>query len=262
MRCGHTIHHSCYYDLMKTSYKCPICSQSIVNMETQFRNLDRAVESQPMPPEFQDTQAVVSCNDCYAKSIVKYHWLGLKCGICDSYNTTQLQILSGPAAPEDQIADTDIIPGPRADIFAEDLVHMITRERSVYRPARMRRHSSHMRELSSSALEPHGSTLTISPYSLPHRLGRSVSPARGPGFFNQISTLTSRSNDTGSDDDDDDDDEPDFWGGDGRRSTEPKDVQRDDENDDDEYEDDSPSESDESEDEAEGEDRMELFGHR
>ncbi|KAL8739028.1 MAG: hypothetical protein Q9181_000310 [Wetmoreana brouardii] len=65
-------------------------------MEMQFRHLERAIESQPMPPEFQDTKAWVYCNDCNAKSSVKYHWLGLKCGVCDSYNTAQMQMIRGP----------------------------------------------------------------------------------------------------------------------------------------------------------------------
>lgn len=81
MRCGHSIHYQCYYEHMKTAYKCPICSRSVVNMEIQFRNLERAIEAQPMPPQFQDTKALIYCNDCSAKSSVKYHWLGLKCAV-------------------------------------------------------------------------------------------------------------------------------------------------------------------------------------
>lgn len=81
MGCGHSIHHRCYYEHMKRSYRCPICSRSIVNMEMQFRHLERAIENQPMPPEFQATRASVYCNDCNQKSTVKYHWLGLKCGV-------------------------------------------------------------------------------------------------------------------------------------------------------------------------------------
>jgi len=92
MKCGHSIHRNCFDDYMHTSYKCPICNRSVVNMEIQFRNLDLAIEAQPMPPELRDTQAVVLCNDCSAKSSVQYHWLGLKCGVCQSYNTAQLQI--------------------------------------------------------------------------------------------------------------------------------------------------------------------------
>lgn len=52
-----------------------------MNMEARFRNLDRTIESQPMPIEFKDTRAMVYCNDCGAKSDVPYHWLGLKCDL-------------------------------------------------------------------------------------------------------------------------------------------------------------------------------------
>ncbi|KAL8929348.1 MAG: hypothetical protein Q9172_000521 [Xanthocarpia lactea] len=95
MKCGHSIHLQCYYEHAKRSYRCPICSKSMANMEPQFRQLERSIESQPMPPEFQNNKALVYCNDCNAKSSVKYHWLGLKCGVCDSYNTAQLQIIRG-----------------------------------------------------------------------------------------------------------------------------------------------------------------------
>lgn len=67
-------------------------------METQFRNLDVLIHGQPMPPEFRDTKALVLCNDCSGKCTVPYHWLGLKCSICRSYNTVELQILGGDTA--------------------------------------------------------------------------------------------------------------------------------------------------------------------
>lgn len=95
MLCGHSIHKKCYDQHMKVSYKCPICNKSLANMETQFRNLDIGILDQPMPPEFRDTRAVILCNDCSARSTVPYHWLGLKCSICRSYNTVELQILGG-----------------------------------------------------------------------------------------------------------------------------------------------------------------------
>ncbi|KAI9884655.1 MAG: hypothetical protein M1823_003575 [Watsoniomyces obsoletus] len=101
MPCGHSIHHKCYYEHMKTSYRCPICSRSFVNMEATFRNLDRAIDSQPMPARFRGTKALVYCNDCCAKSSVSYHWLGLKCALCDSYNTAQIKIFSGPDPLDD-----------------------------------------------------------------------------------------------------------------------------------------------------------------
>ncbi|RMZ88550.1 hypothetical protein DV736_g4220, partial [Chaetothyriales sp. CBS 134916] len=93
MRCGHSIHESCFGEWCKTSYKCPICSKSIANMESQFRRLDRHIDEQPMPEEYQSTRAYVFCNDCNSRSVAPYHWLGLKCVLCESYNTTQLELL-------------------------------------------------------------------------------------------------------------------------------------------------------------------------
>lgn len=81
MPCGHTIHRSCYSQHIENSYKCPICSRSMFNMERQFLRLRQFIESQPMPPEFQDTKAWVYCNDCSAKTMVPYHWLGVSCAV-------------------------------------------------------------------------------------------------------------------------------------------------------------------------------------
>lgn len=100
MRCGHSIHESCFAEWCNASYKCPICSKSIANMESQFRRLDRHIEEQPMPEEYRDNRAYIFCNDCNSRSIAKYHWLGLKCSICESYNTTQLELLGAEETPQ------------------------------------------------------------------------------------------------------------------------------------------------------------------
>lgn len=81
MRCGHSIHQKCFTEHSKSSYRCPICSKSVTNMEATFRGLDRAIEAQPMPADFEDTKALIYCNDCCAKSVAMYHWLGLKCDL-------------------------------------------------------------------------------------------------------------------------------------------------------------------------------------
>jgi hypothetical protein len=253
MLCGHSIHKRCYDEHMNTSYKCPICSKSTVNMETQFRNLDRTIDGQPMPPQFRDTKAMVSCNDCYAKSAVKYHWLGLKCAICHSYNTAQLSILSDPAVEVPPIesvepeAEPMNIPG--GDIGASGLL-------TVGVP-RNRRHSSHSGPQASIS-----GSRRFSPYPLPGRIGRSVSPVRGMGFFFD----PPRPNPTVETDDSlDDEDELDFWGRDGPRSVasgELADMVEEDEELEEESSDDD-STMDDCEDEGEEEeDRFALFGHR
>jgi hypothetical protein len=100
MPCGHYLHKDCYKLYMETAYKCPMCKKSAVNMELQWRKLTQAIESQPMPEHFDNTRAVIQCNDCSVKSSVKYHWLGNKCNTCDSYNTNEIRILNGPESEQ------------------------------------------------------------------------------------------------------------------------------------------------------------------
>ena len=250
MLCGHGIHKACYDEHMKSSYKCPICNKSTVNMESQFRNLDRAIDSQPMPPQFQDIKAMVSCNDCYAKSAVKYHWLGLKCAICDSYNTAQLSILSDPAVEVPVIETREAEP-------STTLEH-VSREISAPGhlgpgPVRHRRHSSHLPT-------PTGLLAVsdrFSPYSRPQRIGRSVSPVRGPGFFDDVDGILVAGTDESADED-----ELDFWGRDEPRSVTSAEMI------DDEMEDEGEESEEESvmddcdEEDVDEEDQFELIGHR
>ncbi|KAF2166790.1 hypothetical protein M409DRAFT_66363 [Zasmidium cellare ATCC 36951] len=119
--CGHYMHGDCYKDLMAVTYKCPVCSKSAVNMELQWRKLDEEIAIQPMPDEDEDLDEVmphvegqtgqdeqqaqeeteeprqrrprqvwIGCNDCSSRSWTAFHWLGLKCQRCDSYNTNQM----------------------------------------------------------------------------------------------------------------------------------------------------------------------------
>ncbi|KAI5809012.1 zinc-ribbon-domain-containing protein [Peziza echinospora] len=93
MPCGHSIHHKCYYEHMKSSYRCPTCARTIVNMESQFRALDIEISSQPLPAPYDNWRCLISCNDCSARSNVSFHFLGLKCEICRSYNTRQIRLI-------------------------------------------------------------------------------------------------------------------------------------------------------------------------
>jgi hypothetical protein len=218
-------------------------------METQFRNLDRAIDSQPMPPQFQDTKAMVSCNDCYAKSAVKYHWLGLKCAICDSYNTAQLSILSDPAVDIPIMETTETRTISIAD-------HAMAVNPSLLQPGlgplRRRRHSSYIHSRSSSS----GDFGRFSPYPVPQRIGRSVSPPRGVGFSGNISLACGE-----TDDSVDEDEDLDFWGRDEHRSVTSYENINEEDMDEDDSEDDA-SVKDDCEDEGDDEDRFELIGHR
>lgn len=136
-------------------------------METQFRNLDAFIEGQPMPSEFRDTKAVILCNDCSGRSTVAYHWLGLKCSICRSYNTVEIQILGGDsqelqnamARRAAATAESSLEPGDPSAMRDGVLIPAVAR--SGNQLANRRRHSSH-------AAEPE--------HVLPDRIARSLSP--------------------------------------------------------------------------------------
>lgn len=91
-----------------------------------------------MPEEFKDTKGLIYCNDCGSKSVVKYHWLGLRCDLyvllgkrddqhlliasrCESYNTAQLRILHGDmSAQPDEDSGEDLLPRPRSSSVIEN----------------------------------------------------------------------------------------------------------------------------------------------
>ncbi|KFY08060.1 hypothetical protein V492_06576 [Pseudogymnoascus sp. VKM F-4246] len=208
-------------------------------METQFRTLDRAIEVQPMPEQFQDTRAMITCNDCRAKSAVPYHWLGLKCAVCDSYNTIQLNIINDDASAQ---------PGDAAG-QGDGSAEAATGEMAIPVP-RSRRHSLH----ADQTLAPRDYSSGLAPV-VPSRIGRSVSPVRG-SYFTQPEPATPAANDTEVWDDED----TDFWG----RTPEDLAVDDDEEEEDEEESDDELNLSLEEDDDDDDDDidTMELFGHR
>lgn len=91
--CGHAIHQHCFDEYTRHSYKCPHCQVTVLNMDAQFRVLDKEIEEQPLPEPYSNWMCIVSCNDCKGRSKCNYHILGLKCGHCLSYNTIQVKLI-------------------------------------------------------------------------------------------------------------------------------------------------------------------------
>ncbi|KAI1659277.1 zf-CHY-domain-containing protein [Daldinia decipiens] len=244
MKCGHSIHRQCHDEHRKVAYKCPICNKSLANMELRFRNLDIAIETQPMPPEFQDTRALILCNDCSTKSTVKYHWLGLKCGLCASYNTAQLQIL-GMA---DEAIETDLLA--REIDFSE-----LTALRGIAEGVDGAR-AREIRRRHSSTVARSTINQSIIESDCPGRLARSVSPPTGLAAWNALAghSLVEA-------DDEDREDILGFW------SRLPRSITSDDDEDDaDDSDGESISSSEDEDEEDEGDDDeiddFELLGHR
>ena len=121
MLCGHLIHQHCYDDMIKHSYKCPICKKTVLNCDTQFRILDQEIAQQPMPPPYNQWRCIISCNDCKGKSNVAYHVLGLKCTYCKSFNTNQLRLIK----PEDEDEAEEEVEGSTG--FDEGVIRLVRR---------------------------------------------------------------------------------------------------------------------------------------
>ncbi|KIW91306.1 uncharacterized protein Z519_08202 [Cladophialophora bantiana CBS 173.52] len=265
MRCGHSIHESCFSEWCNTSYKCPICSKSIANMESQFRRLDRHIEEQPMPEEYRDNRAYIFCNDCNSRSVTKYHWLGLKCSICESYNTTQLELLGAEEtlqlqeqqeraqqAGTSEAALTASQSHTPTDRATQPVDIVRASDQAVPQPS----------EIGTASNTPRSRSSWLLPHSPTARSARSVSPVVGSYFgTGQRAAGTPEAPQCGaaSLDDDEDDDDLDFWGrphSPRQRNAADAESEADSES---ESERDEPMEDDDGEEE---EDAMDLIGHR
>lgn len=90
MKCGHYIHSKCFSELLNTSYKCPMCSASIVETNELNKIIDAEVNATAMPEDYKDIMIKILCNDCHKESNVKFHIVGLKCQECGGYNTRKI----------------------------------------------------------------------------------------------------------------------------------------------------------------------------
>ncbi|CAK7266868.1 hypothetical protein SEPCBS57363_002309 [Sporothrix epigloea] len=188
MKCGHMIHDDCRAQYIKRSYKCPICNKSVENMESMFRRLDKHLEEQPMPEEYANTRAVILCNDCEAKTSTSYHWGGLRCEVCLSYNTVELLLLNPPATHNGQsdLTASDVVDsaGTTAAAAAAVATLAASTARTLADAANVSAHSTSLPpkplplspQLPPSLLPDPGNAL-MTPQSPPKMSFRSASPA-------------------------------------------------------------------------------------
>jgi RING finger/CHY zinc finger protein 1 len=85
--CGQAAHHKCMVaSLHAQGYGCPNCRKSFVDMTREWSEITFAIQAQPMPPEY-DREVDINCNDCGASCKARFHFLGVQCAQCESYNT-------------------------------------------------------------------------------------------------------------------------------------------------------------------------------
>ena len=103
--CGHAIHAHCFRKLAGFDYRCPICKKTVVSQQSMAAAWEaraRDIAEHPMPADLQRVVDIM-CNDCETKSHRRnWHFLGIQCPTCNSFNTVVEQVLSsGPNAAND-----------------------------------------------------------------------------------------------------------------------------------------------------------------
>jgi hypothetical protein len=265
MKCGHSIHKNCFDELLKSSYKCPLCSKSIVNMEAQWRQMDLAISGQTMPEEFDDNHVVILCNDCCSKSPIMFHLSAHKCAICGSYNTAVLRHFTEVEA----VSDPSILQGfpmPRPALrntLLQHAAHLALH--APLPPAAVQPQLPANLAAGSSTPAPSVSGATFGSWSpgnnLPLTLGQEMVAAAHLGHRPTGSLDTQEEDESEAED-------IDFWGRDDSRnitsaeSANSPGSHADSDGDSDDCEDDVEDEEEEEEDDEEEEEQINLFGHR
>ncbi|KAF1810182.1 zf-CHY-domain-containing protein [Eremomyces bilateralis CBS 781.70] len=218
MPCGHYLHQKCYNEYMKREYRCPICKRSAINMELEWRKLGEEIERQPMPDEYDEhahsdsdsgsdedripsryrnpgsrpaqrrgpRMAAVRCNDCGSRSDVRFHWLGCKCSLCDSYNTDEITTsASGPDIPSPPTSPPGLTSGSEAGPTSPGSGSSDGRplNASGYGDAEPWRPVSYLlwrrsRRNSETKDDEPGSRIPFSPMDIMQRFSRSLPPIR------------------------------------------------------------------------------------
>lgn len=96
--CGHAIHAHCFRNLAGFDYRCPICKKTVVSQDSMseaWAARANDIVQQPMPVDLARVVNIM-CNDCEVKSSnCNWHFLGVQCPGCSSFNTVVEQVVGG-----------------------------------------------------------------------------------------------------------------------------------------------------------------------
>jgi RING finger/CHY zinc finger protein 1 len=96
MPCGHAIHWHCFKELTSFDTRCPVCKKTAETpeqMEPTWSAIAMGIALQPVPAELARV-VNIACNDCEKKDYERrWHFLGVRCMHCQSFNTQVEQIL-------------------------------------------------------------------------------------------------------------------------------------------------------------------------
>ena len=104
MPCGHAIHWHCFRELTTYDTRCPVCKKTAEThdqMAPTWSAMAMGIALQPVPPEMARVVHIV-CNDCEVQDLNRrWHFLGVQCLKCSSFNTTvEKTVLMGKEAAD------------------------------------------------------------------------------------------------------------------------------------------------------------------
>ena len=104
MPCGHAIHWHCFKELTSFDTRCPVCKKTAETpeqMASTWSALAMGIALQPVPRDMARVVNII-CNDCGERDYERrWHFLGVRCMHCLSFNTNIDQIiLHGPEAED------------------------------------------------------------------------------------------------------------------------------------------------------------------
>lgn len=102
MPCGHAIHWECFRQLAAHDSRCPVCKKTAETRERMlptWLSMAANIANQPVPAELARV-VNITCNDCETSEHARgWHFLGVQCNKCQSFNTVIDNILmTGPEA--------------------------------------------------------------------------------------------------------------------------------------------------------------------
>ena len=109
--CGHPMHGTCQKDMLEDTMKvggplviakCPLCQRAILKKQLEMYStvIENAIAEHPLPKALEKKVSII-CNECLIKSVVPFHFYGMKCPSCNFYNTAQV----GGDIPVEEVVD-------------------------------------------------------------------------------------------------------------------------------------------------------------
>eukprot|EP01062_Namystynia_karyoxenos_P029809 TRINITY_DN22331_c0_g1_i1.p1 TRINITY_DN22331_c0_g1~~TRINITY_DN22331_c0_g1_i1.p1 ORF type:complete len:463 (+),score=135.27 TRINITY_DN22331_c0_g1_i1:99-1487(+) len=87
--CGHFMHNTCKKQMLQQGqFACPLCQKSFSHSMEPL--IEHIIARHPLPEEHRGLRAMVHCNDCNVSGEVPFNFIAMRCGECNSFNTTQI----------------------------------------------------------------------------------------------------------------------------------------------------------------------------